>query len=170
MRAKSFSGMACSIAGALEAIGDRWGFLLLRDLTLGLSRFDEFQSSTDIPAQTLSDRLKHLESTGLLARRRYQERPPRDEYALTPKGRDLWMVLAALREWGDRWRAHGTTAPPLDMIDRDSGNPLELAVVDAKTRRPVKAERIRVKAGRGADMRMKRRLSSGAMRRPELHR
>src|SRR5580658_6873806 len=103
--------MACSIAGALEAVGDRWGFLLMRDLILGLSRYDEFKDSMEIPAQTLAQRLKHFESAGLVVRRRYQAQPPRDEYKLTRKGRDFWVVLTALREWGDRWRMHAVEGP-----------------------------------------------------------
>lgn len=76
MRAKSFAGMTCSVAGALEAIGDRWAVLLLRDLALGLSKYDELQASTGMPNTTLSSRLKHLESTGLVERRPYQDNPP----------------------------------------------------------------------------------------------
>lgn len=167
MRSKSFSGMNCSVAGALEMIGDRWGFLLMRDLLLGLARYDEFQTSCGIPAQTLSDRLRHFEAAGLLERRRYQKHPPRYEYALTPKGRDFWIVLTALREWGDRWGAHGTTAPPLQMLDGRSGNPLRLTLVDEKSQRPVSADRVRLAAGRGADARMRFRLERGAIRNPE---
>ena len=164
MRAKSFAGMGCSIAGALEAVGDRWGFLLLRDLTLGLSRYDEFQTSTGIPAQTLADRLRHLEQAGLVNRQRYQEHPPRDEYVLTPPGRDLWMVLTALREWGDRWQAHGVAGPPLELFDRVSGRPLKLALVDAQTGRVAKRARIGLRPGLGADERMNFRLSRAAAR------
>src|SRR4051794_5427449 len=99
--------MACSVAGALEAIGDRWGFLLVRDLALGLSRYDELRRSTGIPAQTLAQRLRHLEEAGLVERRPYQERPRRDEYLLTARGRDLWIAVTALCDWGDRWGLHG---------------------------------------------------------------
>jgi DNA-binding HxlR family transcriptional regulator len=152
--------MTCSIAGALEAIGDRWSFLLLRDLTLGLSRYDELQASTGIPAQTLADRLRHVESSGLVARRRYQNRPPRDEYVLTPKGHDLWMVLTALREWGDRWNAHGAEGPPLEVVDRVSGHPIELALVDKQSGAAVPRERAEARAGPGADALMEFRFSS----------
>ena len=112
MKSKSFAGMRCSIAGAVELIGDRWSFLLIRDLFFGLSRYDDFRASTGIPAATLAARLKHLEASGIIARVQYQERPPRDEYRLTAKGRDLWKVSLALREWGDRWDASGFGAPP----------------------------------------------------------
>ncbi len=90
MKAKSFAGMRCSVAGALEMIGDRWTLLLLRDLGMGLSRFDEFQSSTGIANTTLATRLRNLERNGIIARTRYLERPPRDAYHLTDKGRDFW--------------------------------------------------------------------------------
>lgn len=158
MRAKSFSGMACSIAGALEAIGDRWAILLLRDLSLGLSRYDDLQASTGMPNTTLSDRLKHLEAGGLVARRQYQDRPPRFEYVLTPKGRDLWKVTAALREWGDRWDASGVGAPPLEVVDRETGRPLKLALVDAETGAPVPLARAEAKPGPGADELVRFRL------------
>jgi hypothetical protein len=72
MRSKSFDGMACSIAGALEAIGYRWAVLILRDLSLGLSRYEELRRSTGVTNATLSDRLKHLEDNELIERRRYQ--------------------------------------------------------------------------------------------------
>ncbi|MBP9754294.1 MAG: helix-turn-helix transcriptional regulator, partial [Phenylobacterium sp.] len=116
MKAKSFSGMRCSVAGALEMIGDRWTLLLLRDLGLGLARFEEFQSSTGIANTTLSTRLKELERHGVVERIRYRERPPRDEYRLTEKGRDLWKVITALREWGDRWDASGYGAPTIEVV------------------------------------------------------
>src|ERR1044072_2297049 len=107
--------MRCSMAGALEAIGDRWALLLIRDLSLGLRRYDELRASTGIPPATLAARLTHLVEGGLVERVRYQERPPRDEYRLTEKGRDLWMVTVALREWGDRWDASGFGVP-MEMI------------------------------------------------------
>ena len=87
MKPKSFAGMHCSIAGALELIGDRWALLVIRDLSLGLRRYDDLRASTGIPAATLAARLKHLQAAGIVERVRYQERPPRDEYRLTPKGR-----------------------------------------------------------------------------------
>src|SRR5256885_9863526 len=79
MRSKSFEGMACSIATALEAVGDRWAMLVLRDLMLGLSRYDDLRKSTDITNATLTDRLRQLEQTGLVERRLYQSGPDRSE-------------------------------------------------------------------------------------------
>ncbi len=166
MRAKSFSGMNCSVAGALEAIGDRWGFLILRDLLLGLSRYDEFQTSTGIPAQTLATRLKQLEAADLVTRRRYQDHPPRDEYVLTDKGRDLWTVVTALREWGDKWDAHaGTEGPPLDLVRRDSGTRLRLALVDEKTGMQASPKEAEAVLGPGGDALMAFRLKTALKRR-----
>src|SRR3546814_3791101 len=117
MKPKSFIGMRCSIAGALELIGDRWTLLLIRDLSLGLRRYDDLRASTGIPAATLASRLNHLVEHGIVGRARHQERPPRDEYRLTAKGRDLWKVSVALREWGDRWAATGFGGPSVEMVD-----------------------------------------------------
>lgn len=151
MKPKSFAGMRCSIAGALELVGDRWTLLLIRDLSLGLGRYDDLRASTGIPAATLASRLKHLVEHGIAERVRYQERPPRDEYRLTPKGRDLWKVSVALREWGDRWDATGFGAPSVEMIDRETGRPLALALVDAETGMAVPRDRIQLRPGPGAD-------------------
>ena len=151
MKPKSFAGMRCSIAGALELVGDRWTLLLIRDLSLGLGRYDDLRASTGIPAATLASRLKHLLEHGIAERVRYQERPPRDEYRLTPKGRDLWKVSVALREWGDRWNATGFGAPSVQMIDRETGRPLTLALVDAETGMAIPRDRIQLRPGPGAD-------------------
>lgn len=155
MRAKSFAGMRCSVAGALEIIGDRWTLLLLRDLGLGLSRYDEFRNSCDIPTTTLSKRLQSLEVHGIVKRSRYNERPPRYEYHLTKKGRDLWKVTTALREWGDRWDASGFGAPTVEVIDRETGHELRLALVDPTTGHVVPPNRIQLRPGPGADARVR---------------
>lgn len=158
MKPKSFAGMRCSIAGALELIGDRWALLLIRDLSLGLRRYDDLRVSTGIPAATLAARLKHLEASGIIARARYQERPPRDEYRLTPKGRDLWKVSVALREWGDRWDASGYGQPTVETVDRETGRPLVLALVDAETGIAVPPARVQLRPGPGADDTIRRLL------------
>jgi DNA-binding HxlR family transcriptional regulator len=151
MKPKSFVGMRCSVAGALEAIGDRWAILVIRDLALGLSHYDELRASLGIPTATLARRLRHLEGHGLVERRRYRERPPRDEYRLTRKGRDLWKVTTALREWGDRWDASGYGAASLELVDRETGRELRLALVDPETGRAVSPDRVRVRPGPAAD-------------------
>src|SRR5215469_13041000 len=102
MRRKSFGNMQCPIARSLERVGEWWSILILRDAFQGLSRFDEFQESLGIAPNMLTRRLKGLVASGLLERRRYQERPARYEYVLTERGRDFRPVLWALLAWGNR--------------------------------------------------------------------
>jgi DNA-binding HxlR family transcriptional regulator len=92
----------CSIADALDVVGERWSLLVLRELAFGVHRFQDIQVNTGAPRETLALRLRKLEETGIIERRRYSDHPPRDEYLLTAAGRDLAPVLAALREWGER--------------------------------------------------------------------
>ncbi len=158
MKARSFAGMRCSIAGALEHIGDRWAFLLIRDLSFGLNKFEDLRSSTGIPAATLASRLKHLVSSGIVERVPYSERPPRLEYQLTPKGRDLWKVSVALREWGDRWDASGFGEPSVEMVDRATGHAVILSLVDAETGERVPINRVTLRPGPGADDQVRRIL------------
>jgi DNA-binding HxlR family transcriptional regulator len=92
----------CSIADALDIVGERWTLLVLRELAFGVTRFKEIQVNTGAPRETLSLRLRKLEDCRLIERRRYCEHPPRDEYVLTPAGQDLQPVLRSLRQWGER--------------------------------------------------------------------
>ncbi|MFD1277583.1 winged helix-turn-helix transcriptional regulator [Streptomyces kaempferi] len=91
-----------SVADALQVVGDRWSLLVIRELLFGTHRFSEIQANTGAPAATLSERLRKLEKSGVIARRRYSGHPRRYEYILTPVGDDLSPVLAALDDWGAR--------------------------------------------------------------------
>ena len=97
-------GLNCPVARALDIVGERWSVLILRDLFLqGARKFQDFESSlTGISPNTLSARLKRLEDGGIVERRFYAEHPPRAEYVLTAKGRELGPVMKALRAWGER--------------------------------------------------------------------
>src|ERR1700755_812108 len=99
---REYQGQNCSIALALELVGERWTLLIIRDAFLGLRRFDEFQEKLGIARNVLTDRLNRLVDEGILERVRYSERPERFEYRLTAKGRELLVALTALREWGER--------------------------------------------------------------------
>lgn len=92
----------CPIADALDVVGERWSLLILRELRFGVLRFKDIQVNTGAPKETLALRLRKLEQAGLIERRRYSERPPRDEYVLTESGQELSPVLQALRKWGER--------------------------------------------------------------------
>ena len=99
----------CSIARTLEVVGERWALLALREVFLGVRRFDAIHRNTGAPRDILSARLRKLLAAGLLERRQYQERPARFEYRLTEAGRDLLPVLLTLGDWGDK---HLTDAEP----------------------------------------------------------
>ena len=112
--------MNCSVAQCLEVVGEWWSMLIVRDASLGVSRFDEFQERLGISRNVLQQRLTHLMDHGILERVPYQEHPPRYDYRLTETGRDLWPVLAAMRQWGDRWAA--PEGPPLEILHRTCGH------------------------------------------------
>lgn len=96
------TGEKCPVARTLSIIGGRWTILILRDLLLrGACRFQDFQESLKgIAPNTLSNRLKTLEAHGIVRRRFYEQHPPRAEYVLTRKGRELVTVIRAMRDWG----------------------------------------------------------------------
>jgi DNA-binding HxlR family transcriptional regulator len=159
MRSKSFEGMSCSIAGALEAIGDRWAVLILRDLMLGLSKYEDLRRSTGVTHATLSDRLKHLEDNKLVERRRYQSNPERYEYILTRKGGDTVLLAHALLQIGDKWKVGGDEGPPLRFVNRKSGHAVKLALIDDAAGVPVKLADIVPCEGSGADDLVRWRLT-----------
>jgi DNA-binding HxlR family transcriptional regulator len=94
----------CSVARTLEVVGEKWALLAVREVFLGSRRFEEMVANTGAPRDTLTARLKTLVEHGILEKRRYNERPPRDEYVLTDAGRDLYPVILTLMQWGDKHR------------------------------------------------------------------
>ena len=104
--------MACSIARGLAVAGEPWSPLVIRDVYVGITRFDDLQRDLGISKKVLAERLRHLVEQGMLERRPYSERPPRFEYVLTPMGQEFMDVLMALVAWGDRWTA-GEAGPPV---------------------------------------------------------
>jgi len=114
MERKSFADMDCSVAQCLEIVGEWWTMLIIRDAFLGVTRFEDFQKRLGISRNILQQRLAKLVEAGVLKRVPYSEHPPRDDYRLTDKGRDLWPVLTAMRQWGD---AHAAPdGPPLEVV------------------------------------------------------
>jgi DNA-binding HxlR family transcriptional regulator len=102
---KSFRDMDCSVAQCLEVVGEWWTLLIVRDLFLGIRRFEDMQHRLGISRNILTDRLTGLVDAGIVSRRPYQDRPVRYEYRLTESGRELWGIVTALRQWGDRHAA-----------------------------------------------------------------
>jgi DNA-binding HxlR family transcriptional regulator len=123
---RDYEGQDCSIARALEIVGERWTLLIIRDAFLGLRRFDEFQESLGIARNVLTDRLNRLVEEGILARVQYSERPERHEYHLTKKGLQLDVALAGLRQWGDTYLSK---TPPRILRRRSDKKPVVAAFV-----------------------------------------
>ena len=120
MSPADFAAMDCSIARTLDAIGDRWSLLIIRDAFYGVRRFDVFQKDLGVARNVLTDRLQKLVDKGVLERRQYEERPPRFEYRLTERGRDLVGVVLAMMRWGDRWTGEGDA--PVSIIHTTCGH------------------------------------------------
>jgi DNA-binding HxlR family transcriptional regulator len=123
---RDYDGQNCSIARALEVVGERWTLLIIRDAFLGRRRFDEFQESLGISRNVLAERLGRLVDEGILERVRYQERPARFEYRLTTKGRDLHLALTGLRQWGDEYLSE---KPPTLLRSKADKTPVVAALI-----------------------------------------
>jgi DNA-binding HxlR family transcriptional regulator len=102
MQHTRFDTMPCPIARGLDRVGEWWAILIMRDAFRGMTRFDQFQKSLGIAPNILSRRLRGLVEAGLLERIRYNDRPPRDQYVLTPIGQDFRPVLWAMLAWGNK--------------------------------------------------------------------
>ena len=105
MQRTSFEDATCSVARCLDVVGEWWSLLIIRDAFLGVTRFDDFQARLGLSRNILTQRLNRLVDNEILKRVPYCDHPPRSEYRLTAKGRDLWHVVTAMRQWGDRWAA-----------------------------------------------------------------
>jgi len=126
MLKRDYEGQVCSIARALEVVGDRWTLLIIRDVVLGRTRFDQLSDSLGVASNVLTDRLNRLTAEGVLERIPYNERPERFEYRLTKKGRELGLVLIALMQWGDR---HLSDTPPRIARRRSDRSPVSVRLV-----------------------------------------
>jgi DNA-binding HxlR family transcriptional regulator len=158
MKRTSFRDMNCSIARALEVVGEWWTFLVLREAFLGVRRFEGFQERLGIARNVLTTRLRRLVARGVLERSRYQTRPARFEYRLTEKGLDLFPVVVALKEWGDRWIA-GRRGPPVVLAERATGRRIDPVLVCRRTMRPIRARETIARPGPGATRETRRRFA-----------
>lgn len=105
--------MPCSVARSLAILGDRWTLLIIRNAFLRVRRFADIQQQLGMPKHVLSVRLKRLVEDGVLEKVAYQQAPPRYEYKLTDKGRDLYPLILTLTAWGDKWLDGGKGSPIL---------------------------------------------------------
>jgi DNA-binding HxlR family transcriptional regulator len=120
---RSYDDQVCSIARALELVGDRWTLLVIREAFMGTRRFDDYQRNLGCARNVLTDRLNRLVETGVMRKLRYQERPPRYEYRLARKGVELWPAMMALMKWGDRHLA--PDGPPVRILHTGCGGELD---------------------------------------------
>jgi DNA-binding HxlR family transcriptional regulator len=149
MLGNDYKGQLCSIAGALEVIGERWSLLIVRELFLGVRRFDEMQADLGIARNVLQTRLTRLLHEGVLEKRLYQERPPRHEYFLTEKGLDLWPTMVALMGWGDKYTPRASGPPVLLEHEVCGGSVDEHRICEACGER-LTARQVRAQPGPGA--------------------
>ena len=120
MSRNRFDQMNCGVAQALEQVGDWWTLLIVRDAFFERKRFSEFEESLGIARNILSDRLKKLLECGVFERERVPGRGRQYEYSLTRKGRDLWLMLTAMRLWSDKW-VFGEDKVPAIVRERGTG-------------------------------------------------
>ena len=149
MQRTRFGDMACSIARTLEVAGEPWSPLIIRDVWVGLTRFDEIQRDLGISRKVLTERLKWLVHQGVLEQRVYSERPLRHEYLLTQKGWELADILLAISAWGDRWTA-GEAGPPVLRRHRTCGHLTQAELRCAHCGEPIHASEVDVEPGPGA--------------------
>jgi DNA-binding HxlR family transcriptional regulator len=145
---KSFADMHCSVAQCLEVVGEWWSMLIVRDAFFGVTRFDDFQQRLGVSRNVLNQRLTHLVDAGVFERVQYCERPPRHEYRLTDKGRDLWPVLNAMRQWGDTYAA--PDGPPVRLVHKGCGELTDGILTCAACGEPMGPRDVRAQPGPGA--------------------
>jgi DNA-binding HxlR family transcriptional regulator len=148
MLGRTYDGQVCSVARALEVLGERWTLLILRDVMLGRHRFEDFQHSLGVARNVLADRLNRLVEAGVLQRVPYQQRPPRHEYRLTPMGRELAVPIIGLMQWGDRHLAT-RAGPPRLTRHRGCGGTVQAALVCTACGREATVEELDVVPGPG---------------------
>lgn len=149
MRKKRFDGMNCTIARALDQVGDWWTLLIIREATQGSTRFDEFQGQLGIARNILTARLERLVELGIMERFPLENRANTEGYRLTRKGEDLYPVIVTLKQWGDRWAAPDGK-PTTRLVTADSGDEIETITVHGPDGKALSFRDIRFTPGPGA--------------------
>jgi DNA-binding HxlR family transcriptional regulator len=142
------SGWPCTIARAVDVLGDHWNLLLIRQACLGTRRFDDFHTALGIGRNILSQRLTRLVEEGILARVEYQPSPPRHEYRLTDKGRDVYPILAAMAAWGDRWLT-GPEGSPLVLHHTTCDHDMHAVIICSECDQALDVRQVRARPGPG---------------------
>ncbi|HEV7720929.1 MAG TPA: helix-turn-helix domain-containing protein [Iamia sp.] len=149
MQRTKFGAMTCSIARTLDVIGEPWSPLILRDVWVGIARFDQIQADLGISRKVLTERLKWLVESGVLERRQYEAHPPRHEYVLTAKGTELVDLLMVMVGWGDRWADDGA-GPPVLYRHRACGRISHVELRCAHCEAPMHADDVELLPGPGS--------------------
>ena len=149
MYRKSYAEMNCSIARALEEVGEWWSLLIVRECTQGSHRFDEFQKELGIARNVLTARLTRLIEVGVLEKFPVPDRANTDGYRLTRKGEELYPALMALQQWGDKWLATDGK-PRIQYVDDVDGAPVEPMAVRSASGRILSFRDVRFTEGPGA--------------------
>jgi DNA-binding HxlR family transcriptional regulator len=139
----------CSVAQALEILGDWWTLLVVREAFFGVRRFGDLEENLGISKNVLTKRLAHLVERGVLSRVDVGEHGTHYEYELTPMGKDLATVMTALRQWGDRWVA-GAGREPLVVVDRRTGKPIPRLRIRGEDGVALRARDMEIRPGPGA--------------------
>jgi DNA-binding HxlR family transcriptional regulator len=157
--ARTLKDPDCSVAQALDVLGDGWTLLVMREAFFGTRRFADFAAALGIAKNVLTQRLDHLVERGLLARVDAGQHGVRYEYELTPMGKDLATVMTALRQWADRWIL-GEGREPLLVYDRRTGRPIPRLRITGEDGVPLAGRDLELRPGPGASERARSRFSS----------
>ena len=149
MQRRSFEDVSCSVAQTLEVIGEWWTPMIVRDLFLGVTRFDAFIERLDSSRNVLTTRLNHLVEHGVVAKVAYQDNPVRYDYRLTDKGKDLWLVMSTLREWGDKW-ATPAAGIPTELLHKTCGHVTHVVPTCSECGEVLERHQVRAQPGPGA--------------------
>ena len=161
MRWNEIDTMTCSIARTLSVIGDRWTMLIIRDVFLGIRRFEGIQRDLRLTSHRLSDRLRKLVRDGILKRVAYEEHPRRFEYRLTEKGIDLYPLIVVMIRWGDRWMA-GREGAPVELVHRPCGHSIKPELVCPSCKSKIEPREMSARPGPA----LRDRAAVGHQRRP----
>jgi DNA-binding HxlR family transcriptional regulator len=161
---RRFDEENCSVARALEALGDWWTLLIIREAFIGVRRFADFEANLGISKNILTRRLRHLVDHGVLETVDVGQYGTHHEYQLTARGKDLITVITALRQWGDRW-IFGRGREPVLVCDRRSGKPIPALRIRDHDGEPLHGRDLVLAPGPGASKatlaRFRRALAKG---------
>jgi len=161
MRHAGFESQTCSIARALEVIGEWWTLLIVREAFFGTQRFTDFEKNLGIAKNVLAERLRKLVAAGVMRREAVAARGNPQLYQLTEKGRDLLPIAIALMQWGDQWIS-GRGQAPVRVRERTTQHEIGPLVVRNKRGRPLMLDDVEVVPGPGASDAIRRRFGPAA--------